>query len=171
MSDRGKTGSNFVHMLKRCRHSCRSWAKKIGPNFQREHDTNVLLHALDLLEEERPLTPAESTLRRLATSGLQLIHDEKLAFWQQRFNIRLSVDWDENSRFFHATASGRRRKNAIPCLDHEGTLFYSHDSKSDILHAFYKALLGTIVPSSWDFELRDLYPSSAPLMHLSAPFT
>lgn len=83
----------------------------------------------------------------------------------------LAVEWDENSRFFHASASGRRRKNAIPCLERDGTLFYSHDSKSAILHAFYLDLLGTSVPSSWSFALRDLYPSPTPLQDLSALFS
>lgn len=99
---------SFIKLLKHCRHVCRAWAKRIGPIDQREHDTKILINALDLLEKERVLTPAESTLRRIAAQGLQETNAEKLAFWRQRFNIRLAMEWDENSRFFHASASGRR---------------------------------------------------------------
>ena len=85
-----------------------------------ENDMKVLINAIDLLEEQRPLHPAEAALRRRITQGLQDIHSEKLAFWQQRFHTRLALEWDEKSRFFHVAASGRRRRNAISSLDYNG---------------------------------------------------
>ena len=53
--------------------------------------------------------------------GPQDIHSTKLEFWRQRFSIRIAPEWDENSPFFHAAASGRRRKNTIACLEVDGT--------------------------------------------------
>lgn len=38
---------------------------------------------------------------------------DRLSYWRQRFSIRMAFDWDENTRFFHASASERRRKNHI----------------------------------------------------------
>lgn len=138
----------------------------------REKLTQILINALDLLEEERTLSFPESTLRRLAIQGLQSLQSEKLAFWHQHFNSKMAVEWDGNTRFFHASASARRRKNAIPCLTHNGLSFCSHDAKGDILYDFYKGLLGTSSPTTWDFALHDLYPRDAISgQPLSEPFS
>ena len=168
----GCPAKTFVLRLKRCRTACRSWSRRQRPLVQREGDTKILIDALDLLEEERPLHASEAALRCLAVRSLQDIRSEKLEFWRQRFNTRLALDWDENSRFFHAAASGRRRHNTIACLEVDGLAATSHDAKSSILHDFYLNLLGSSCTTVWHFDLQDLYPnldlSSAPL---SEPFT
>jgi hypothetical protein len=82
------------------------------------------------------------------------------------------MEWDENSRFFHVAASGRRRKNKIHCLEHEGVELHSHDANSMILYDFYRSLLGSPVETDWKFNLSDLYPSlSVAHLPLSDPFT
>jgi len=62
----GPISRNFVKHLKSCRRACRLWAKTIRPVEQRARDTKILISALDLLEESRPLHPDEATLRCLA---------------------------------------------------------------------------------------------------------
>lgn len=162
----------FAQRLKRCRAACRNWARQLRPLVQRENDTKVLIDALDLLEEERDLTSAEATLRRLAITTLQAIHSEKLAYWRQRFNHRMVVEWDENSRFFHASASGRKRKNKIQCLERDGVELFSHEAKSVVLFDFYNELLGRPVATEWRFNLHDLYPNlDVDGSHLSSPFS
>lgn len=150
---------------------CRAWAKRRSPVEERELDTKTLLTALDLLEEERCLLPNERTLQRLAAQGLQAIQAEKLAFWRQRFNIRVAIEWDENSRFFHAAANGRRRHNAISRLEHNGVTFSSHDAKRDLLHDFYRELLGVASPICWNFDVDGLYGHSSTVLDVSAPFS
>lgn len=163
---------SFCRFAKECRQFCRAWSRRLPPLHQREIDTKALINALDLLEEQRPLTSPESTLRRLAIAGLQSIQAEKLAIWRQRFNLKLAMDWDENSRFFHASASGRRRKNTIACLEQDGTRFYSHDAKGLILYDFYKTLLGTATATQWNFDLDAMYPNRGVRgADLSGPFS
>jgi hypothetical protein len=43
-------------------------------------DTKILIDALDLLEETRPLSRQEAALRRLAIQGVRDIQTEKLTF-------------------------------------------------------------------------------------------
>ncbi|CAO2039804.1 unnamed protein product [Urochloa humidicola] len=168
----GAGAKAFIHRLKNCRRECKAWSRRLRPIDQREQDTRVLINALDLLEEARPLTHGERTLREDASRSLQAISAEKLAFWRQRFKIRLAMEWDENSRFFHAAASGRRRKNLIHSLDHDGQSYTAHDAKDAILHDFYAELLGTTKEVSWRFNLHDLYPALAvSSLNLSRPFT
>jgi len=168
----GSSEKRLIQQLKHCRRACRLWSRRILPIAQREIDTKLLIDALDLLEECRSLSEEENSLRLLAIQGLQTINSEKLSFWRQRFNLRIAADWDENSRFFHAAASGRRRKNSIPCLEHNGNLFFSHDAKSDILRSFYTSLLGSSPHTSWRFSLSELHPHlDVAGLDLSAPFT
>ena len=82
------------------------------------------------------------------------------------------MDWDENSRFFHAVASGRCRRNAIACLEQDGVVTSAHDTKSTILHTFYSDLLGRARETARDFNLHDLYPHFAVNTdNMSDPFT
>lgn len=168
----GLSSKSFVKRLKLCRAACRAWARRLWPITERKNDTKILIDALDLLEEERDLSKAEAQLRRLATTALQEINNEKLAYWRQRFNLRMAVEWDENSRFFHTSASGRKRKNKIQCLEHDGLELHSHDAKSLVLFNFYNGLLGQFVPTQWSFSLGALYPSlDVAGFQLSAPFS
>lgn len=104
--------------------------------------------------------------------AIQDINSERIAYWRQRFHIRIATEWDENSRFFHTSASGKRRKNLIHCLEHDGQSVRAHDAKALLLHNFYKDLLGTAKATVWNFNLSELYPTTAvAAMDLSRPFT
>jgi hypothetical protein len=76
----GASGKSFVKRLKNCRNTSRSWAKRIQLIAQLEMDTKILIDALDLLEETRPLSRQEAALRRLAIQGVRDIQTEKLTF-------------------------------------------------------------------------------------------
>jgi len=168
----GSAEKTFTQRLKHCRSTCRAWARRLTPIKTREHEIKLLINALDLLEEQRALHPNEASLRRAAIQGLQDLYSEKLAFWRQCFHVRLALEWDENSRFFHAATSGRRRHNAIAYLEHEGIATSAHDAKSTILHSFYSDLLGRARETTWDFSLGDLYPHfTIDMDDLSEPFT
>jgi hypothetical protein len=79
---------------------------------------------------------------------------------------------DENTRFFHASATQRRRKNTIKLLEQNGVEHTSHAAKETILHDFYTDHLGSSVNTSWSFSLTDLYPSPSIPGHLiSSPFS
>lgn len=101
------------------------------------------------------------------------VNHEKLTYWRQRFSVKLAFEWDENSRFFHASASGRKRRNAIPeLLDDSGHLHTNHAAKSTLLLNFYSNLLGQTHTLTWGFTLTDLYPSfTVNDAALCAPFT
>lgn len=145
--------------------------KRLRSIVGREHDINILIDALDRLEEIRTLSTPEATLRSLALEGIRAIKYEKLDFWRQCFSLRMAVEWDENSHFFHAATNGRRRRNFIQCLEVGGVLHTSHGAKSAILHDFYCALLGSAPDTEWTFDLGELYPQlSVPGEELSAPF-
>jgi len=64
---------------------------------------------------------------------------------------------DENTRFHHAHASQRLRKNHIKALEVQGVRFTSHVDKEQILSNHFTSLLGSPAATSWDFDVHGIY--------------
>jgi hypothetical protein len=79
------------------------------------------------------------------------------AHWKQRGKFKEIKEGDENTRFFHARASQRYRRNYVRELLVDGAVVVDHAGKEAALHGFYKELLGRARPVSWGFDLAALY--------------
>jgi hypothetical protein len=91
--------------------------------------------------------------------------------WRQRSKVRAAIEGDENTRYFHACANQRHRRNKIQVIEHDGVEVHNHDQKAAILHSFYTGLLGTSNSPAWEFDLNYLYPEGALAMdHLTDAF-
>lgn len=86
--------------------------------------------------------------------------------------MRFAHEGDENTNFFHASASCRLRRNAIPSLLIDGVNITDHEPKAAALKAFFVDLLGSVSPTVWRFDIDSLYPNAPPLpASLSSPFS
>lgn len=126
---------------------------------------------MDAVEELRPLTTAEALLRNLVKAQLSEQYKALDIYWRQRYHFKLCKFGDENTKFFHASASARLRKNQIKLLHGNEVPIYSHVGKENILSEFYTALLGTSTQTTWNFDLDALYPNLRSLSSLDEPFT
>jgi hypothetical protein len=117
-----------------------------------------LINLLDILEEGRPLTFAENCLRSLAMDALHLAIRERSVYWKTRAKVRFALEGDENTKFFHASATCRLRRNSIPRLVVDGVECNSHPEKASVLKNYYSDLLGTATGCTWHFDLSELYP-------------
>jgi hypothetical protein len=82
------------------------------------------------------------------------------------------MEGDKNTRYFHAQALQRHRRNQIRALEVDGGVLVDHAAKAGALHSFYSDLLGRARPTSWAFDLAQLY-RGAPTVNgpaLAAPF-
>jgi hypothetical protein len=104
-------------------------------------------------------------LRDRVRQHLSLEYKALNAYWKQRFTFRLCRFGEDNTKFFHACASTRLRKNQIKVLHDGGRV------KAELLRAFYVSLLGTSTPPVWGFDLRATMRSVAGLQELDRPFT
>jgi hypothetical protein len=78
---------------------------------------------------------------------------------------------DENTRFFHAMATERHRKNVISqILDESGRMISDHGEKSALLFQEFKRRLGTSVRISMQFDLHAIIPPHNNLDQLRIPF-
>lgn len=83
-------------------------------------DYKAIIRALNLHKEQQDLTQLESLLRNLAFDALRTTIREKLLYWRQRSKIRVVVEGDKNTNFFHTHAFHHLHKNTIHLLEDNG---------------------------------------------------
>lgn len=124
---------------------------------------------LDILEETRPLLPHEFQLRiqlRVRAYDLACNVEER---WKQRSHVKWLAQGDRNTRFFHAMASTRLRRNRVHSLQEEGITI---SDPVAIHQAFVKHMTEIIGVSSQvlPFDATVLYPTNPDLSALHRPF-
>jgi hypothetical protein len=93
-------------------------------------------------------------------------------YWKQRGKIKYATLGDENTRFFHSTATIRHNKNSIMVLkDVNGVAMSKHEDKANILWEAFKERLGKSEFSHIYFDLDSLISGEPGLDDLQAPFT
>ena len=101
-----------MRKLNSCADSLFSWGKELALRFRKDID-----NCKTELELVRFKTD-EASIRYFKELKIQLSHrlDQEAAYWRQRSKFYWLKDGDSNTRFFHATASGRKKKNEIAGL-------------------------------------------------------
>ncbi|KAK1685445.1 hypothetical protein QYE76_046293 [Lolium multiflorum] len=155
--------SDIAAKIKTYRFAVKVW--KRAHRYTPFHDNNCkfVIDLMDFFEESRPLSGSELGLRDEAWASLLLSIRQQAARWKQRGKFRAIKEGDENTRFFHALASSRLRRNHIRVLDVDGVHVVSHDAKAAVLHGFYSNLLGLAQVPEWHFCLRSLYADARPV--------
>lgn len=88
----------------------------------------------DRVEELRDLTLAEWNLRGLVKDKAVLYMRYKQLYWQKRCTIRWVKFGGENTKFFHAAATERYRRNLITHLkSNEGVSLSNHAKKAAVI--------------------------------------
>jgi hypothetical protein len=143
--------------VKRFRSAAKVWKRdhRFIPHL--ENNCHFIIALFDFQEESRRLAAGEIELREEARKNLELSVCRSAAHWKQRGKFRAIQEGDENTRFFHARASQRHRRNQIRALDVDGELLVDHGAKAGALRSFYSNLLGRARPARWGFDLAQLY--------------
>lgn len=115
----------------------------------------------------------ERCLCLVCTKRLQQFINQRAAFCKQRAKFKALRESDANTKYFHARASGRRRKNHIATISICDIQSVTHQDKADALTAYYTEILGSVHLPTWNFQLHDLYQDEPPgqLEDIIAPFT
>lgn len=112
-----------------------------------------VVQQLDRVEEKRNLNDHERGLRiklREHIFHLALISETK---WKQRSGNRWLQLGDKNTKYFHASANGRKNANAIEGLQRQdGSAIAQQDLREEILK-YYENLLGRTGRSQTPFDL------------------
>jgi hypothetical protein len=80
--------------------------------------------------------------------NLKKIMEEEICKKKQTAREKFINEGDENTKFFHLLAKGRKRRVKIPFLNHEGVSVNDAEGINKIASSYYKYLFGPSVLSS-----------------------
>lgn len=118
------------------------------------------IQELDLIAENRLLSFEEWDERIYLDDEMDKIFRLEDIYWRQRAGKNWVLKGDDNTRFFHQFANGRRRKNTIAFLESEHGEIRGQKDITDHIVSYYKTLFGvserclmTLKPNFWPQEL------------------
>lgn len=129
--------------LSRLAKALKTWGRRCMDELKQQADLaeRVVLQ-LDRVQEQRQLSNDELSLRKMAKDRITgLARRVKI---RQRSRLTSIRGGDANTKLFHLRANGRRRKNHIPALQHQGTTHTTQDQKEAVLHSHFLQVLGSI---------------------------
>jgi hypothetical protein len=98
---------------------------------------------LEVLEDYRDLSLIEWNFRSLVKEKYASLLKQQKIYWKQRGTIRWVKFGDEGTKFFHANATIKQRKNLITTLmDKYGHSQSNYYIKADIIWEAFKNRLG-----------------------------
>jgi hypothetical protein len=106
----------LVAKYKTLRRVLRQWQQQLS-NLSKliEHNMQFLTF-LDTLEEFRDLVLEEWNFKKIVHDHLTNLLEQQRVYWKQRGRIKWATLGEENTKFFHATATIRHNKNSILVL-------------------------------------------------------
>lgn len=158
--------------LKRLRYALKKWSRSISKlSLLIETSNKVLLH-LDSLEEKRLLTVPERNFRKILKTHIIRLLGYQNAYWKKRCTYRWAMKGEENTKYFHARATERYRRNVITNITlHNGNITEDHDEKAAAFFNAFKDRMGVAAQPIYDFNLHDIIDPVPGLEELSMPFT
>lgn len=114
----------------------------------------------------------ERNFRRILKAHIIRLLGYQNAYWKKRNTCRYAVKGEENTKYFHARATERYRRNVITNLTLEnGVTTEDHNEKAAAFFTAFKNRMGVASQPTYDFSLQDLVSFVPGLEELSAPFT
>lgn len=83
------------------------------------------IDVLDFYKETRRLSALEFRQEVILLDWLEETRKQEKIYWRQRSRLQWLREGNENTKFFHAVANGRKNRNFIPCLQHEWVVLSS----------------------------------------------
>ena len=92
----------------------RGWARNVNGNFRKvKEELFRLAGELDIKAESQILSQQELDLKQSVNERItQLLREEEIK-WFQRAKTKDMLEGDNNTKYFHMVANGKRRKTRI----------------------------------------------------------
>ncbi|MCH84659.1 endonuclease/exonuclease/phosphatase family protein, partial [Trifolium medium] len=132
--------SELITRLTSCSHDMNEWGRKLRNKYRKEIE-ECRMELERLRGTMNPLQQARYEEVRNKMSNC-LAHEE--AFWRQRAKVYWLKDGDTNSRFFHATASSKRRRNEVTKLqNNEGVVVKAQHEICEVVKDYFVTLFSS----------------------------
>jgi hypothetical protein len=157
--------------LKGLRAELKRWQVSLSKIKMLIQKCNKVILFLDNLEEYRPLFRYEFNFWKLAHAHLDDLLLAECNYWRKRCTTRWIKQGEDNTKFFHAMASERYRKNSIAMLlDDGGNEVTDHQVMAGLLWSIFKDRMGKSEGISMQFDLDSLLSRVEGLDELTVPF-
>lgn len=156
---------NFTKMLK-------IWKNRSPPLVKTIANVKMILQLIDTMECFSDLTISEWNFREILCSKLVSLLKQQRSYWKQRGKINWVKEGDASTKYFHAHATIKHRKNTIACLqDESANGVIDHDEKAKLMWETFKDRLGRSEYNGMLYNLNNILPTSEMLNELEAPFS
>ena len=133
----------ITEKFKNVRRVIRAWQSHLSSLKANISNVKLIITFMGLLEEFRDLTLEEWNFRKILDEKLISLLQQQRIYWKQRGKIKWVTQGDAGTKFFHANATIKHRRNMISCLlDQDGNPHTAHPEKADILWEAFKDRLG-----------------------------
>lgn len=151
----GSGGEDLQQKLKRCSEKLGRWGKEVTSNFS----GNIKMCKEELKRCRSSRDPQAVQKYEEAKQRLHMLLEQREIYWRQRSKQLWLQAGDKNSRFFHASATTRRRTNHIHKLKNsEGEWRDWDDGLQEVITDYYMSLF-TSSQSDWA-EVVDCVPQT-----------
>jgi hypothetical protein len=134
----------WQNKIRRLRQFLRGWAKNMNVAYKKEKQELLRKEEeLDKIAESQLLSQREWDLKQSIHERLnQLLREEELKWFQRAKTTNIS-EGDNNTRYFHMIANGKRRKTRVFRLEQEEGVIEGEKALKDYITKYYKDLFGT----------------------------
>jgi hypothetical protein len=132
---------------------------------------NDAIFILDTMEDKRALSVVEFNFRGLVKLHLEDLLLAECNYWKKRCTIRSIKLGEDNTKFFHAKAIERFRRNCISVLkDEDGMETCDHTDIAGMIWKCYRDRMGSSESIHMQFDLGRILHRVEGLEVLSRPF-
>lgn len=115
--------------------------------------------------------PYQSRTSKFFLNKLSSLLHQQHVYWKQRGSVKWVTLGDGSTKFFHANANVRFRRNLISVLeDGSGNLLSVHAGKASLIWNSFRERLGTSSYSGIHFDLSNLMITDLDFSSLVTPF-
>ncbi|XP_039126606.1 uncharacterized protein LOC120262766 [Dioscorea cayenensis subsp. rotundata] len=164
----------FSKKLARVRAHLRHWAKfRFGSIKLKKLALLHEIEVLDIAKDSRMLTDIETREEEVLIGKLLDVQKQEEIYWKQRSRLQWLKEEDENMKFFHAVANGRKNRNFIPCVIHGGSTLVDEHDIGRLFTNHFTQQFGFRRPSKFKINFQKLFHLKTPvdLSTLDRPFT
>jgi hypothetical protein len=174
---RGYTAlERWQNKIRNLRQYLRGWAKHTAGIYRKEKKSLIsLIDQLDKKAETSILSDNEINMKHYIKERLVTLLREEEIKWYERAKVQNLLQGNDNTRFFHLTASNKRQKQCIFRLEQEDGIIVGDNELKRYITRYYKNLFGQ--PVEIDIHLDESRIDDIPQVTnieneiLTSPFT
>lgn len=163
---------NISRKFKSLKGVLKSWSHSFSSLKLCIVNISLTIHFLENLENYRDLSLEEWNFREILREKLLSLLELQRIYWKQRGSVKWVTLGDTGTKFFHANATIKHRRNIITKLvTDEGELYSTHADKELIIWQSFRQRLGLTEFNDMLFDLPSLIQEQTNLAWLEDQFT